>query len=206
MLGRNHLISNTASIVLAHKAANTVVDITETDGGMRIPYGDVFYMVAPHIRSMYTAMLGYPSFSEFLASFGVLSMGRVIAAILLFYLGTLLPDIDSKDSMLGRFVHLPLEHRTWTHTLWFVILLTILVYYVPIMWWLWWGYVLHLFWDSFSKAGICWLYPISRYKTYPGGAKVKRGHNLKLYGTGDVSETVVTWVIVGLAVLAVIFL
>ena len=53
------------------------------------------------------------------------------------------------------------------------------------------GYVLHLFWDSFSKAGICWFYPISNYRRYPNGAFVKRGRHLTLYSVGNASEAAV---------------
>ena len=49
----------------------------------------------------------------------------------LLMLGTLLPDIDSKKSILGRFFHLPVKHRTWTHSIWPLIPLYFLGSFVP---------------------------------------------------------------------------
>ena len=39
-----------------------------------------------------------------------------------------------------------------------------------------------------SAAGICFLYPVKRYKEYSNGAFVAPGHRIKLYRTKDGSE------------------
>lgn len=115
--------------------------------------------------------------------------------------GTLLPDIDSKKSTLGRYVYLPLKHRTWTHTIWCVIPLFLLGIRHPIVGCICLGYVLHLLEDSVSAAGICFLYPLQNYREYPGGAFVAPNHRIKLYHTKGVSERRFVLVICGLCLL-----
>ena len=102
-------------------------------------------------------------------------------AILLYIIGLLAPDCDSPNSTLGRFIYIPVEHRTWLHTLWFVITFLIIgIFFRPFIAFML-GYLVHLIFDSPSKCGICWLYPISKYKKYPNGGKVKKGHVVILY-------------------------
>lgn len=116
-------------------------------------------------------------------------------------LGALLPDIDSKTSILGRYFHLPVEHRTWTHSLFALILL------LPSLWaglfgrWVWIGYLLHLLFDNLSAGGVCFRYPFETYRVYPNGAKVKPHHWCKCYHTGKSSESYFTWFYVGLCAL-----
>lgn len=112
--------------------------------------------------------------------------------------GSLLPDIDHPRSFIGKKSQVvskvaskTLGHRGATHSL----VVAILVYlgalwiarhylspaasFVPF--WLFWGYLLHLTEDSFSKNSIHWLWPFS---------KVKRSARKRLfyYRTGHVSE------------------
>lgn len=110
----------------------------------------------------------------------------------LFLLGCLLPDIDQANSMIGKIVHLPIQHRTWTHTIWVIILFIIAAKFIPCFACLTAGYTLHIFFDSLSKGGICWFYPISRYKIWTSGAQVKKNHKIYLYRTGETSENVTT--------------
>lgn len=109
--------------------------------------------------------------------------------------GTLLPDIDSASSTLGRRMPVSLSflgHRTWTHTLWALALLLFLSAAVRPLAWCALGYATHLALDSLSSRGVCWLYPIGGYRTFRGGAVVKRGHRaLSLYRVGTFSETAV---------------
>ena len=114
-----------------------------------------------------------------------------------FFIGTLLPDIDNGSSLFGRKVRLPVRHRTWTHSLYPVIVFGILsIWWRPIGW-LAFGYLGHLFWDSLSAMGVCWFYPLPGYESY-GNAQVKRGHWLKLYKAGEITEYV--WVVIGVIV------
>lgn len=110
--------------------------------------------------------------------------------ILLFLLGTLLPDIDSRKSILGKVAYLPIRHRTWTHSIWPVVVFMALGVLWPGFFWLGLGYLTHLFMDCLSRQGICWFYPISGYRYYPGGASVKKGKKFWLYRTGQRSEHV----------------
>lgn len=128
-----------------------------------------------------------------------------ICAGLLFLLGSILPDIDSSSSLLGRYFHLPVEHRTWTHTVWACALVFAGVFLSKLFFWLGLGYFLHLFWDSLSKGGVCWFYPISHYTTYSSGAKVKKKHILKLYKTGKTSEYVLIGVLITASMLVCAF-
>lgn len=113
----------------------------------------------------------------------------LVAAAVLYVLGTLLPDVDNRRSMLGRFVYIPVGHRTFTHSIWPVIAFLVLSIRFRPAFWLASGYALHLFWDSFSACGVCWFWPFSKYRSYPGGAKVKaRRVLLGLYHAGETSE------------------
>lgn len=123
--------------------------------------------------------------------------GQYIAGILtlfvnisLFVLGCILPDCDQKNSLFGRMLYVPVQHRTWTHTLWLVLLLLLMGISAPCFIWLAYGYTLHILFDSLSKGGICWLYPISGYKKWASGAQVKKNHKIYLYRTGETSETI----------------
>lgn len=131
----------------------------------------------------------------------------------LFWLGCLLPDIDSKSSKLGRLVHVPGPHRGLTHTNWVLLLLGVGAWFDPtgVVWWLLLGVVTHLVIDGWSKAGRVGFYPLGRYKiiTFADGtpcvvtAKYRQG----LYKSGKPSELIVLGcllaVTVGLAALAV---
>lgn len=129
----------------------------------------------------------------------------IVGGLLLYYLGTLLPDIDSKGSLLGRFFHLPIEHRTWTHAIWIPILLLMLSYSYRLLIYLALGYVLHLFWDNLSTCGVCFFYPFTKYKTYGSGAKVKKKHIVRFYKTGKTSEYVLLGVLITITCLIIIF-
>ncbi|MBQ1664019.1 MAG: metal-dependent hydrolase, partial [Clostridia bacterium] len=64
--------------------------------------------------------------------------------------GSLMPDVDSPHSPFGRYVHVNVAHRTWTHSLWFVLLFAIPSYWFRPLIWLALGTFFHIFWDSFS--------------------------------------------------------
>lgn len=102
-------------------------------------------------------------------------------AFVLYMLGGLLPDVDTPYSMLGRIICLPFEHRTWTHAIWFPLILMISGIWVRLLFWLGFGMLMHDVWDSFSASGIHWFYPIKR----------KKPKRFKLYHTGQPSEYVV---------------
>jgi membrane-bound metal-dependent hydrolase YbcI (DUF457 family) len=109
------------------------------------------------------------------------TIGMLAISIVLLYLGFLLPDCDNSRSFIGRYFHVPVEHRTWMHTLYIVLLLGgIGIFFRPVIW-LAFGYFQHLVCDAPSKCGVCWLNPYG-YKRF-GHAKIKKGHFLYLYSS-----------------------
>lgn len=185
MLGRDHIISNVCSGVL----------LVEGLFAVNTCYTGVYAKEVHNVTKHMIADLVHPC---------NLNPWLILAiSVGLFLLGTLLPDIDSTTSMLGRWVHIPVEHRTWTHTIWICALLFLPCIWQKIFIWLFLGYVLHLFWDSFSRAGVCWFYPISQYRYY-GNAKVKRLHILKLYRTSNISEFVIVAMLIVITVLVTV--
>lgn len=119
-------------------------------------------------------------------------------------LGSCLPDIDSESSILGRYVHFPFKHRTWTHTIWMFIPLGILSVVNPVFGCVMYGYFMHLIVDTFSRAGVCWFYPFQDYIRYGNGAFVKKNHKLKLYRGGKMSEGICVGILVSIFIIIMI--
>ena len=132
-------------------------------------------------------------------------MFGVQLGFLLFIFGVLLPDIDSRRSILGKFMYLPIKHRTWTHSIWPPLVFMALGLLWLGFFWLGFGYMVHLVFDSMSRQGICWFYPISGYRYYPGGAAIKHKKRIWLYRTGQKSEHVVALVYLVFCVAFVLF-
>lgn len=120
-------------------------------------------------------------------------------AVLLFWFGTLLPDIDTETSLISRLFQKcrlniisnklnTLEHHVVTHLIWFALFVLIISVLLkcPVLGYLAFGYFSHLLLDSFGRMGVCWFVP--DYIKYDSGARVKRGHFLKLYRTDGISE------------------
>lgn len=103
----------------------------------------------------------------------------VVLSVCLFFLGTILPDIDHPNSVIGKHVYLPVKHRTWTHAIYFPLAFFITGIFYKCVFYLGWGMLCHCIFDAFSSSGIDWLYPL------------KRKHHLTLYHTGEASEYVV---------------
>lgn len=122
-----------------------------------------------------------------------------------FILGCLLPDTDHPNSILGRKFYIPIRHRTWTHTMWVVMLFMLIGIFLKPFAALAYGYFIHLFIDSFSRGGVCFFYPISKYRDYPSGAHVKQKHIFKIYKPGGMSENIVNAVLVITAFAGIIY-
>lgn len=111
-------------------------------------------------------------------------------------LGSLLPDIDSKNSILGRYVPFMEDivgHRGITHTIWVVLLFFVGAYFSGnlFVWMVAFGYFFHLLQDSFSRQGVAWLYPLGKgYRSY-GNAKIKEGFHIPLYRVDSVTEYII---------------
>ena len=175
MMGRNHLIVNGAVCAGSLGVCCSVV-ISKVSNVQDLSLSVLKYF--------------YPASLCGNISWDLLSFWPIylLCSLLLLAFGSLLPDIDSKESILGRFLYLPVRHRTWTHSIWFVIPLVCLGLIHPILRFIWLGCFLHILADEFSRGGVCFLYPIHAYRRYPNGAFVAIGHKMKLYHTGDKSE------------------
>ena len=79
------------------------------------------------------------------------------------FLGSLLPDIDHKKSFLGSLLHLPIKHRTLTHSLLFLLLVSIIAmqYNLGLSIGLFLGIFSHILLDMAGKKskGVCLFYP-----------------------------------------------
>lgn len=126
------------------------------------------------------------------------------------FLGSILPDIDSKNSALGRFfpfIELLIGHRR-LHTIWVIGLLGIAAYFLSGLWQLFFigltfSYILHVLVDSVSNQGVDLFWPIGKgYISYKGGETIKDGHVLKLYRTGGVAEKIITYVMLFVCLLS----
>ena len=81
-------------------------------------------------------------------------------------IGSLIPDIDTPHSILGRFniFSYIMKHRGITHTIIGLVLFTLIFHFMfgnfTVGFAL--GYALHLILDSVTPMGIMWLYPFDR--------------------------------------------
>lgn len=184
MMGKNHIITNYATLASSY----TLIKLANKGLSERMP------LVSSKIADMGSYMVSYTNYPTWV------NIGLGLA---IFALGSLLPDIDNKNSTLGKIIHIPIEHRTWLHTVWFILPFAILSFFNALFVWLSLGMFLHIFWDSFSVGGICFFKP--NYTTYANGGRVKKGHKLKLYRAGDISEKLIVFFIV-LTSLIIIYL
>lgn len=183
MMGRNHLVAGAATCVAAASAGRMILD-SETAA------------LAPARDRVSRLVSDYVLVGDWFGTRLVWAAGAAI----LFMLGALLPDIDSPNSTISSALgfSLPIPHRRVTHSIWPCALLLWLGLRFRCLMWLLAGYASHLLLDKPSAAGVCLLWPLTRYRTYPGGAFVARGHKLKLYRAGEASETVfviLAWVV-----------
>jgi hypothetical protein len=121
----------------------------------------------------------------------------VVAAVLL-ALGTVLPDADSKASLLSRRLPfaVPGPHRGLLHTDWALIALFAASLWPPtrLLVWLWLGAWLHCELDGLSASGRVRFYPLTRYRLVAlSGGEVcvgRMGRHTVLYHAGTTGETV----------------
>lgn len=108
--------------------------------------------------------------------FGILilisAVEHKIIFIIMALFATLLPDIDSRYSVMGRkwlnrILQFFTKHRGITHSFIFLIFITLIfVFFIPaIALGFFVGYGLHLFADSFTVYGITPFYPFSKKKS-----------------------------------------
>ena len=125
--------------------------------------------------------------------------------LVLLYLGSLFPDIDSPRSKLGRYLPIKMQHRSWPHSIWAMLFSFLLGLIHPLFWWFSFGLVFHILYDVPSRAGVCIMYPLRKYTRFPDGKFFVNGHWLKLYRAGDTSETVFVWFVCVVMVIVCFF-
>lgn len=185
MMGKNHIITNFSNVISLYTGLKLVEQV----------YGSQMPFIVSVVR-----------FNEdlLLRGCGVSLWVNLSLGACFLFVGSILPDIDSPNSLLGRYLYLNFfKHRGWLHTIWFILPFFLCgLRFLPLLW-LSLGMFLHLFWDNLSYGGICFFRP--NYITYSSGAMVKRGHFLKLYRVGDISETIIVSLIVILTIVIVYF-
>lgn len=152
---------------------------------------------------IYNHVLGY--FSE-PSLFNILIW---ICGICCYYFGLLLPDIDKSTSTISKILHfhLPFLHRGITHTIYWVILNMLLgVLLNPMFLFLAQGYFVHLYYDSFSVAGVCWFYPFSRYTVYRNTVMTRRRHMVLYSSDGGELLPLVISIIVSILIIVFVIL
>ena len=187
MTGRSH-ITCTLSMVTAGISTHMAFHMAEC--------GFLFWGHGLHIPSeiMYAENMLY----DWLWPAFIRTRGFPVRAIYIFLCltatltGTLCTDCDKRDSLAGRVLYVPVEHKTWLHAVWIPMMFFACGFCYGIPAWFGIGWFLHEFMDSFSVCGIAYLYPFTGYRRY-GYAKIKRGmHFFRLYRTGEYSEYVFT--------------
>lgn len=180
MLGRTHAITTTSTGLLGIYGLYRLTESVSTD----VWYGSLGHKFVDMVGLNFE-LVGFP-----------LVFALVVCTLGLLF-GSLLPDIDSKRSILGRYVPFVEEiigHRTYTHTIWVVAILSGAAYYFgyTFLWMIVLGYIMHIIQDSLSIQGVDWLYPFGKgYKSYAGGASVKRGFHIGLYRVGGIIENII---------------
>ena len=118
--------------------------------------------------------------------------------IIIFILASLLPDIDHPSSKIGkrfRFLNIIFAHRCFFHSLFALLIFTILLYFVNFLFAIAFfsGYFLHLLLDSFTKQGIFLFYPFSTKKS-KGNIRV-----------GSILENIVFFIVLFLVIVLFVF-
>ncbi len=175
MLGRTHIVTTTAMGSAGLYGLHHLIETGDTESW----YGSIAHTIVETIGLDFTEM-GFP----FLLTLAIIYLALIF--------GSLLPDIDSKESILGRYVPFVEEifgHRKFIHTIWIVLVLMAIsnVTGFLVLWFITIGYFLHLFQDSLSIMSVHWFYPIVIFPR-------KRG----FYRVGGVIETLIFALMIGL--------
>lgn len=102
---------------------------------------------------------------------------NIIGGILL-SVGAILPDIDTKNSILGRalpFIPKIIKHRTLTHSIIFLCL----TYFINI--YLFYGCCIHIILDMMTMMGCPLFYPLDCKIRFPMAKIVQTGGNFEMF-------------------------
>lgn len=138
-----------------------------------------------------------------------LGWGYVALAAGLFLVGSLLPDVDSPKSLLGRRLgHWTGPHRGLPHTDWalWALFAVALIPGMRLVAFVWLGALLHCELDGWSTGGRVRFWPLTAHKviTLPGGSPcvVRRRPRRPSYRVGGPSEVVAVLFCAGLGTAA----
>lgn len=185
MMGRNHIVCNACSLYVLDKLSRKLLDFKQN-------------------IQVFNFKFDYNTYHNVFDKLFYVKADFLAVCIMLSMLGTVIPDII--DTFLQRTTRYK-GHRELTHAVWTCIVfmyLAVCVLPKPYSYYLFYftfGFFNHLFYDSFSKMGVCFFYPISNYKKYPNGSKVKKGHVFKFYRTSyagryEISEFVFVGIVI----------
>lgn len=149
MNGRGHLVTGAA--VLLDAAAFAAMSYSEA--------------ASPGVRAAGRAMLAHMSPWHAMGG-GIPGAAGCAAALVLYFAGIVLPDLDRKGSLANKLtrVYIGVNHRGWTHSVWAVLLASSLsAVYMPSIW-LAAGMLVHDLADSLSQAGWVPFYPLGKWR------------------------------------------
>jgi inner membrane protein len=115
-----------------------------------------------------------------------------ISAFIGTFIGAILPDIDEPNSYIGKrlkFVSkilkfFKLKHRTYTHSLFFPLLIFLLGKIHPVFYFISFGVFMHIIGDFLTNGGVPLFYPLYKKKLF-----------LKLFKTGSILEFIIVCLI-----------
>ena len=103
--------------------------------------------------------------------FDYFSVTNKVLFLIVVIIGSLLPDIDHPKSILGRYFKVfnwMFQHRGFFHSVFFLVLVGLFFYLIFGSWIytyaLLLGFVSHLVIDMFTKQGIMFLNPVSKFR------------------------------------------
>lgn len=139
---------------------------------------------------------------------GAFALPYLLLAVLFVGVGSLLPDLDSKPSLLGRHLHLKGPHHGFTHTDWllWILLMASIPFFTRALLWVWLGALTHDLLDGVSQAGRVPFYPLGRWRSIdlPDGSRCvvpDRPH--RGYVLGSAEEVAITVTLIGICVLLI---
>lgn len=197
MMGRNHLIAGSALAAAGMSLLHRATQLPRQDWTWTQVPGSLVSVVATGAGAVWDWMMPH----------GMVWWWVLVGAGL-FWIGTYLPDVDSKSSKLGR--HLPIHrmgpHHGFTHTDWMLGLLLLAAVPAPtrILVFVWLGAAIHCELDAFSMAGRVRFYPVQPHKVIAlprggGDCVVLKRPRRFVYRVGRPSETVALWIALGVS-------
>lgn len=150
------------------------------------------------------------SFYQWMVPSGEQLVWYLPVAIALYLVGSILPDIDNSNSLLGRYMPFSVgPHRGITHSDW-ILLGLFPLFLIPglrVVFFLWLGILSHFILDGWSRAGRVRFWPLGRWKTISQGdgeAVVVLNSRAITYTVGSVSELVFAGIFIVLGVVGIV--